>query len=74
MSTTPFGAVRRPSAPYDARSVASLVLLGTLALAPVSVVLGVLGLRRTRHGARRGRWCAVLGVVGGLALTTGLAA
>lgn len=60
--------------PYDARSVAALVLLGTLALAPVSVVLGVLGLRRTRHGVRRGRWCAVLGVVGGLLVTTGLAA
>lgn len=74
MSTDPFGAVRRPPAAYDARSVAALVLLGTLALAPVSVVLGALGLRRTRHGVRRGRWCAVLGVVGGLVLTVALAA
>ena len=73
MSTNPYAGMRS-AAPYDARSVAALVLLGTLALAPVSVVLGVLGLRRTRHGARRGRWCAVLGVVGGLVLTTGLAA
>lgn len=72
MSTTPIGTARRPA--YDARAVASLLLLGTLALAPVSVVLGLVGLRGTRRGARRGRWCAVLGVVGGVVLTGLLAA
>lgn len=50
---------------YDRGAVASLLLVGTLVLAPVALVLGVRGLRRTGPGRRRGRWCAVLGVVGG---------
>ncbi len=56
----------RPRPPYDERSVASLLLLGTVLAAPVSVWLGVRGIRATRDGERRGRWCAVLGVVGGV--------
>lgn len=55
-----------PRPPYDERSVAALLLLGTVIAAPVSVGLGVLGIRATRGGERRGRWCAVLAVVGGL--------
>lgn len=50
---------------YDRGAVASLLLVGTIVLAPVALVLGVRGLRRTGPGRRRGRWCAVLGVVGG---------
>lgn len=70
LSTNPYApAYRRPEAAYDARAVASLLLLGTLVAAPVSIVLGVIGIRATRHGVARGRWCAVLGVVGGVALT-----
>lgn len=55
-----------PRPPYDERSVASLILLGTVLAAPVSVWLGVRGIRATKDGARRGRWCAVSGMVGGV--------
>lgn len=55
-----------PRPPYDGRSVTALVLLGTVVAAPVSIVLGFLGLRATARGRRRGRWCAVLAIVGGV--------
>lgn len=54
------------SSAYDRGAVASALLVGTIVLAPVALVLGVRGLRRTGPGRSRGRWCAVLGVVGGL--------
>lgn len=59
--------------PYDGGAVAAILLLGTCFLAPVSVVCGILGIRATRGGERRGRWCAVIGVVGGILLTTAVA-
>lgn len=62
----PWGTPPTPRPPYDERSVASLLLLGTVLAAPASVWLGVRGIRATRDGERRGRWCAVLGVVGGI--------
>lgn len=46
----------------DGFSVAALVF-GILALVPVAVPLGVIGLVRTRHGARRGRGLAIAGLV-----------
>lgn len=52
-------------ADYDRGAVTSALLVGTIVLAPVALVLGVRGLRRTGPGRRRGRWCAVLGVTGG---------
>lgn len=66
MSIHPYAYAPRPPAPYDATSVAALLLLGTVVAAPVSVVLGLLGIRATAGGRRRGRWCAVLAVVGGV--------
>lgn len=62
-----------PRPPYDGRSVTALVLLGTVVAAPVSVVLGILGIRATAGGRRRGRWCAVLAIVGGLLVVALLA-
>lgn len=60
----PYAPPLRP--PYDGRSVTALLLLGTVVAAPASVVLGVLGVRATSGGRRRGRWCAVLAIVGGV--------
>jgi hypothetical protein len=64
--------MERP-APYDRGSVASALLVGTWVLAPVAFALGVRGLRRTGSGRQRGRWCAVLGIVGGLLGMAGFA-
>ncbi|KRA29858.1 hypothetical protein ASD81_19280 [Nocardioides sp. Root614] len=56
--------------PYDRNAVTSLVILGTCLLAPVAVWLGVRGIVGTKGGVRRGRWCAVIAVIGGLLSTS----
>lgn len=58
-----------PAAPWDGHAVASVLVLLTCVLAPASVWLGISGVRRTAGGVRRGRGCAVAGVVGGVACT-----
>lgn len=56
--------------PYDRSAVTSLIVLGTC-LAPIAVWFGVRGIIGTRNGERRGRWCAVVAVIGGV-ITTAL--
>lgn len=56
--------------PYDRSAVTSLIILGTCLLAPVAVWLGVRGIVGTKGGVRRGRWCAVIAVIGGVLSTS----
>jgi len=54
-----------PKAPVDGVSVAALVT-GVLALGPVALVLGIVGLYRTTKRGTRGRGLAVTGIVLGI--------
>ncbi|QYJ04433.1 DUF4190 domain-containing protein [Nocardioides panacisoli] len=58
-----------PGAPMDGVSVAALVTTVLCCTGPVAVVLGIIGIVRTKDGQRRGRWMAVVGVVGGILAT-----
>lgn len=49
----------------DGMSIAAFVS-GLLCCAPVSIILGFIGLKRTKNGVRKGRWAAVTGLVLGL--------
>jgi hypothetical protein len=49
--------------PLDWVSISALVSSLTLCAAPVSMVLGVVGVVRTKNGQRRGRWAAIAGLV-----------
>lgn len=46
----------------DGVSIAAFVT-GILCCAPVGVILGFIGLRRTKDGQRKGRWAAVTGLI-----------
>ncbi len=46
----------------DGISIAAFVT-GLLCCAPVGVVLGIIGIRRTKDGQRKGRWAAIVGLV-----------
>jgi len=57
----PYGG--QPAEPKtDGISIAAFVT-GLLCCAPVGVVLGIIGIRRTKDGQRKGRWAAVIGLV-----------
>lgn len=60
----PGGGFNEP-AKTDGVSIASLVL-GLLCCAPVGLVLGFVGLKRTKGGQRKGRGLAITGIVLGL--------
>jgi hypothetical protein len=49
----------------DGVSIASFVL-SLLCCGPVGLVLGIVGLGRTKNGQRKGRWAAILGIVIGI--------
>lgn len=59
----PGGAFEQPKT--DGVSIAALVL-SLICCAPVGLVLGILGVRRTKGGVRKGRGLAIAGVVLGL--------
>ena len=69
----PPGEWSKAPTPYDALSISALVCALTCCAAPAGVVLGILGLVRTRRGARRGRWAAITGLVVGAVLSVVLA-
>jgi hypothetical protein len=49
----------------DGVSIAAFVL-SLLCCGPVGIILGIVGMRRTKGGQRKGRWAAVLGIVIGI--------
>jgi hypothetical protein len=51
-----------PETKTDGVSIAALVT-GLLCCAPVGIILGIIGIRRTKDGQRKGRWAAVIGIV-----------
>ncbi len=63
----PYGG--QPAPPKtDGVSIAAFVT-GLLCCAPIGVILGILGIRRTKNGERKGRWAAITGLVlGGLGI------
>ncbi len=70
----PYGATPYPGGPEyggpggaktDGVSIAALVT-GVLCCAPVNIILGIIGIRRTKEGQRKGRWMAVTGLVLGV--------
>jgi hypothetical protein len=46
----------------DGVSIAAFIS-GLVCCAPVGVILGIIGIRRTKDGQRKGRWAAVVGLV-----------
>lgn len=64
----------RPEAPLDGVSIASLVTAVLCCTGPVAIVLGIIGIVRTKAGERRGRWMAVVGLVVGTLATLALIA
>jgi hypothetical protein len=68
------GADSGPAAPMDGVSIGSLVTALLCCTGPVGVVLGIVGIARTRDGRRRGRWMSVVGVVVGVLATLGVVA
>lgn len=58
-----------PDAPMDGVSIASLVTAVLCCTGPIAVVLGIIGIVRTKAGQRRGRWMAVVGIVVGVLAT-----
>lgn len=61
-----------PKTPTDGVSIAAFVCSLTLCAAPVAVVLGIVGLSRTKHDRRGGRWAAITGLALGVAGTLAL--
>lgn len=59
--------------PLDGVSVAALVTAVLCCTAPAAIVLGIVGLVRTKDGRRSGRWMAVVGLVGGIVVSLLLA-
>jgi hypothetical protein len=57
----PYGAPA-PAGKTDGVSIAAFVS-GLVCCAPVGIVLGIIGIRRTKDGQRKGRWAAVIGLV-----------
>jgi hypothetical protein len=57
----------------DGVSVAALVTSLLCCLAPIGVILGIVGLSRTKGGQRKGRGLAVAGIVIGLLMSIGSA-
>jgi len=49
----------------DGVSIASFVT-GLICCAPISIILGIIGVRRTKDDQRKGRWAAILGIVLGV--------
>lgn len=49
--------------PTDSVSITSFVLSLTCCLSLIGLILGIVGLRRTKDGVRKGRWAAVAGTV-----------
>jgi hypothetical protein len=49
----------------DGVSIAAFVT-GLVCCAPVGVILGIIGIARTKNGQRKGRWAAVTGIVLGV--------
>ena len=49
----------------DGISIASLVLGLSCCLSFVGIILGFVGLRRTKNGQRKGRWAAIVGIIAG---------
>ena len=84
----PYGGGQPPQTPYggspypgggqpeppktDGISIASLVLGLSCCLSFVGIILGFVGLRRTKDGQRKGRWAAIVGIIAGF-LGTGVA-
>lgn len=58
----------------DGVSIAGFVLSLTCCLSIVGVILGIVGLKRTKGGQRKGRWAAITAIPVGLILTGVLAA
>ncbi len=66
----PYGAQPFPGGPggqpaevkNDGVSIAAFVT-GLLCCAPIGVILGIIGIRRTKDGQRKGRWAAITGLV-----------
>lgn len=67
----PYGVI--PAGPVDPVSVAALVTAALCCTGPVAIVLGIVGVVRTRGARRRGRWMAVVGLIGGVLATLVLA-
>lgn len=65
---SPYG----PKKTTDGVSIAAFVCSLTGCLAPVAVVLGIVGLSRTKHDRRGGRWAAITGLALGIAGTLAL--
>lgn len=61
-----YGATPGREAPLDGISIASLVLSVLCCTGLLGVILGIVGLFRTKGGQRRGRWAAVTGIVVGV--------
>jgi hypothetical protein len=63
---TPYPGGPEATAPKtDGVSIAALVT-GLLCCAPVNIILGIIGIRRTGDNKRKGRWMAVTGLVLGV--------
>lgn len=54
------------STPTDGVSIASLVLSVLCCTGLIGIILGIVGLGRTKNGQRKGRWAAVSGIVIGV--------
>jgi hypothetical protein len=70
----PYGATPYPGGEYggpppetktDGVSIASFVT-GLVCCAPVGIILGIIGIARTKNGQRKGRWAAITGIVLGV--------
>ncbi len=60
-----YGGGQPAPAKTDGISIAAFVT-GLLCLGPISLILGIVGITRTKNSQRKGRWAAVIGVVLGL--------
>jgi len=62
----PYPGGGEPAGPKnDGVSIAAFVT-GLVCCAPIGVILGIIGIRRTKDGQRKGRWAAVTGLVLGV--------
>lgn len=69
----PYDPGARPGGPStDGVSIAAFIL-SLLCCGPVGLVLGIVGLARTKRGQRKGRWAAVAAIVIGILTTIGAA-
>lgn len=70
----PHSAPGTPGGSTDGVSIAALVTAVLCCTGPVAIVLGIIGIVRTKDGKRRGRWMAMVGLVGGVLATALVAA